>query len=219
MKETMSQHPGHSFQRVLQEFASARNLESAERAHVGRWINDGRADDIWSVIAAGMRKGNRVIPDEFTAIFFIGEVLAMRGFAHHPGIRVQYLERAKDAERLANFLVGVDRGLPPPLPDYPNYEQLALNLRELAKRLRDQDARRKEIGLLRTSRKRGTAPRLTFIRLVSNLLTEICGRPLDREVAFLTQIAFSDREIDVNLVRHARQPATSPRRGAATRRA
>jgi hypothetical protein len=66
----------------------------------------------------------------------------------------------------------------------------------------------KEIALLRTSRKRGTAPRLTFVRLVSNLLTEICGQPLDREAAFLTEIAFPGVEIDENLVRHARQSAT-----------
>jgi hypothetical protein len=215
----MSQHPNHSFRRYLQEFASSSNLDGAERAHIGRWINDGRADDNWSVIEVAMRKANRANPDEFTAIVFIGQVLSMRGFAHHPGIRVQYLERAKDAERLATFLVGVERGLPPPLPDCPNYEQLALNLRELANRLRDQDAHTNEIGLLRTSRKGGTVPRQTFIRLVSTLFEEICGQPLDRETASLTEIAFPGVEIDENLVRHARQSATKPRRGTTTRRA
>lgn len=88
MKKTISQHRGYSFQRVLQEFASTHNLESTERIHIDRWINDGRADEIWSSMAAGMRKGNHVDPDEITAIFLLercwrlGDSLTIRAFKY-----------------------------------------------------------------------------------------------------------------------------------------
>ena len=84
-----------------------------------------------------MDKTRSVDPENYANIF-IGEVLSIRRFVRDPRLQPAYIERAKDAERLGKFLTGFDGALPPPLPGFPKYVQLAESLARLALRLREQ---------------------------------------------------------------------------------
>jgi hypothetical protein len=211
----MTEEQNQSFKNILAEFAKSRKLDAADRDHLSRWSDDDRANGVWSKISDGIRKAQGIEPNDCDAYFFIQEVLSLRGFVRNPNIRPAFLERARDAERLARFLTGpVDHSLPPAMLSFPNYEGLAQSLNELSKMLREQAARFDKVGLVRSSRKTNSLPRMNFSRLASDLLESLCGQPLDNEVATLTQIAFGKKRPDADLVRNARRPPA--KRGKAT---
>jgi hypothetical protein len=208
----MSKGPKHSFKTLLSEFAKSRELDAGDRDHLSRWSDDDRAADVWSKISDGIRK-TQGVESNYYASYFIEEILSLRHFVRNPNIRPAYVERARDAERVARFLNG-SVGLPPPLPQFPNYEGLAASLIELSKMLRDQAARSGNVGLVRSSRKSKLLARSNFSRLVSDLLKSLCGQPLDIETAALTQIAFDEEKTDTVFVRNARR--SPAKRGKAT---
>jgi hypothetical protein len=200
----MIKKPKYPFKSMLSKFAKSREFDAADRDHLSRWSDDDRAEEVWSEISDGIRKTQGIEPSHY-AHFFIQEVLSLRGFVRNPNVRPAYLERALDAERVARFLNG-SVGLPPPFPQFPNYEGLAASLNELSKMLRDQAARSGNVGLVRSSRKSKSLARSDFSRLVSDLLKSLCGQPLDIETAALTQIAFDEKKTDTDFVRNARRP-------------
>src|SRR4051812_11591790 len=101
----MTEEPKQPFKNILAEFAKSQRPNAADCEHLKRWADDHRADEVWSKISHGIRKRGGVEPIAF-AYYFIQEILSLRAFALNPGARPAYLERAKDAERLARFLSG-----------------------------------------------------------------------------------------------------------------
>ena len=68
-----------------------------------------------------------------------------------------------------------------------------------------------EPGLIKVSRSNRDRVREAFTSMVSNDLKRITGRWLDEDVAVLTEIALNIRDITVDQVRWARQPARGGR--------
>jgi hypothetical protein len=201
----MSKKLKYPFKALLSEIAKLRELDAADREHLSRWADVDRNDHVWSKISVGIRRTWGLEPDLY-ARFFVQEVLSLRKFVRNPNLRPPYLDRARDAERIARFLRG-DIGLPPPMPQFPNYAGLAESLSMLSKMLQEQAGRSNKLGLVKPSRKTNSLMRSDFSRLISDLLQSLCGKPLDNETATLTQIAFNENKADKEFARNARRRA------------
>jgi hypothetical protein len=181
----------------------------ADRDHLLRWLDDPRADDVWTTISKLASKRHGVVLAER----FVHDVLSCRRLATNPNTFPSFLEHAKAAAKLASFLRG-PQGMPPPMPHIPNYMSLANALDEAARLLREQ-ATKSDTGLGRSIRTRRSRPHLQFIRFLGETMSGFCGQSLDYETAVLTDIAFPGQETSVEAVRSARRPTTSKARAGA----
>jgi hypothetical protein len=93
-----------SFKAVLRSFEESSDLGSDDRAHVRRWADDNRAEELWNKIKRAAQNNNLWLP----AKYFIQEILAARRVAmrigHRGKLRERYLNAADDMERVAKFL-------------------------------------------------------------------------------------------------------------------
>jgi hypothetical protein len=200
----MSQTCAHAIETVLHED----KLNPADVAHIKRWLDDPRTEEVWRKIASA---ANAHI-GWLTPTYLVRNVLSLRGLAQHPAALPNYPEHATAAEELAALLAG-SAGLPPAAPEIlKRFPLLPASLRETAIFLREQAKRQKASGLVRGSRKAKTQARSLFMYWITHLLTEVCGRSLDNEAAVLTDIAFPDAETTADQVRAARRPTSGSSR-------
>lgn len=195
-----------SFKRALDAYATTTHPadrtrspprhSAADRAHLKRWANDERADEVWNTIKGAAEKRGRVIPDRF----FIQEVLGAREIATSINHRRKYRERyRRHAARMAEIATVLRDRLPNGLLLIPTGEELAKRLDEAARAYRDYVAvaRNEDRGLKWTRQSKTTH---VFMRLLSDDLKEITGKWVDHEVSVLTEIAFDELEIDADQV-------------------
>jgi hypothetical protein len=176
-------------------------LSPADRAHLKRWADDERANEVWDTIQGAAKKRGRMLPDWF----FIQEVLGAREIATSINHRRKYRERyRKHAARMAEVAKVLRERLPNGLLLIPTGEDLAKRLDAAARAYSDYVAvaRNEDHGLKWT---RQAKPTHVFMRQLSNDLKGITAKWLDYEVSVLTEIAFDESEIDTDQVIWARR--------------
>jgi hypothetical protein len=181
-----------SFAAALTSYAESPSLSLAHRAHVKRWSDDDRAEEVWNVIDRAAQECGRVLPVRF----FIQETLGARDVAqslhHQRKNRERYRKHAAQMMEIANVL---RKPLPNGLLLIPNGAELAGKLADAAQKYREYVAPSRNVpGVIKWTRE--SKPAHVFMSLVSNDLNGIAGRWLDPEVAVLAQIAFDDPDID-----------------------
>ena len=200
-----------SFKAVLAEYprtphpvdGSLPCLSPTDLAHLKRWADDDRADEVWNVINCAVRSGGRLLPERL----FIQDILGTRHIAtsinHRRNNRERYRKYAAQMEYIARVL---RMRQPNQFPLIPTGEELAGRLEEAARIYRNYVAvaRNEDRGMKWT---RQSKPPQVFISLLSNDLKSISGKWLDDEVAVLTEIAFDVSRIDTDQVIWARRGA------------
>jgi hypothetical protein len=191
-----------SFKTALREYQKSFALGSDDRAHLQRWMDDERAEQVWDTIKRGVRSNNlRLTPKTF-----ISDILAARRVAiatgHRGKLRECYRNAVEKMERVAKFL---RKPHPYGMPGYPQSTKLVRMLDEAASYHRTiVEPRRNVPGVLKFGRQ--SQPHMIFMSEVSNDLKGITGRWLDEEVAVLAEIAFNWPDvIDLEAVRWARR--------------
>jgi len=185
-------------------------LDAAARAHLKRWANDDRGDEVWDEIKyAAQKRGIALTPK-----LFIREILSARSAAElinrRRAERYRYRRFATQMKEIAGFLRELPSGGGP--PPIPFGDPLARMLKDAAKMLRrEADVSWTTPGQIRVSRSNRDRLRVAFTSMVSNDLHRITGRWLDEEVAVLAEIALNARDITTKQVRWARQPARGGR--------
>ena len=195
----------NTFKHALAAELRNSGLDAAARAHLKRWADDDRADEVWDSIKYAAQKRGRPL----TPKMFIGQILSARSAAElidrRRTERHRYRRFARQMVEVAKFLrERPSGGGPPPIPFS---EPLAQMLKRAAKILR----REAEVswttpGQIRVSRSNRDRLRVAFTSMVSNDLYGITDRWLDEQVAVLAEIAMNARDITTDQVRRARQP-------------
>jgi hypothetical protein len=187
------------FRASLEERLGRGKLDRERREFLQRWSTSGRSNELWGKIQKKLRHGD--LPA--ARIYFIDQVLAIYRIARSAeNVRNQffaYRKNAKRAEMLADFLDPKRDWLPPPVPSALKFVP---ELREVAQELRRLETR--DIGLSRKDQE-GSRERVLFMRQMTELVIDICGRPLDGVVAALTDFAFPGRRTTIYQVRSARR--------------
>jgi hypothetical protein len=199
-----------SFNAVLKEYKKSSASGSDDRAHLERWINDNRAEQVWDKIQCAARRNNAWLPPKW----FITDILAARrvsmAISHRGKLRERYRNVADEMEWVAKFL---RKPHPHGMPGYPQSTKLARMLDEAASYFRTiVEPRRNMTGVLKFGRQ--SQPHAIFISSVSNDLKKITRRWLDEEVGVLAEIAFDSRDIiDPEAVRWARRQSPARKKG------
>jgi len=191
-----------SFNTALREYKKSSAWSSDDRAHLQRWMDDPRAEQVWDNIECAARSNNLWFP----ARIFITDTLAARRVAiatgHRGKLRERYRNAADEMERVAKFL---RKPHPYGMPGYQQSTKLARMLDDAASYFRKEvEPSRNVPGVLKFGRQ--SQPHMIFMSEVSNELKGITGRWLDEEVAVLAEIAFDWPDvIDLEAVRWARR--------------
>jgi hypothetical protein len=201
-------------------------LDLADRDHLARWVDDDRAETVWQKIqnfAWGPVQGYDPIDG------FIVSVLVARRIANaiptlihaderRKRLSARCLERAHDLDALAKTWKEIGNC------NHPN-AKLALTRAkkheaeaELWRKFARRPPRKRPFLISRVDRSRSQQQR-AFMQLVSKYMIDVCGRPLDDEVAVLNDIASGTSEAtSVFQARSARRQTTrTGRRSAAGR--
>jgi hypothetical protein len=186
----------------LREYEKKYSPNSEDRAHLHRWADDDRAEELWEKIEGAAQSNKLTLPAEH----FIAEILAARRVAmvigHRGKWREDFRNAADEMERSAKFL---RKPHPYGMPAYPGGRKLAEMLDDAAAYFRKQvEPSRNQPGVLKFSRK--SKPHMIFMSMVGNDLKQITGLWLDEEVGVLTEIAFDSPDIDAEAARWARRP-------------
>jgi hypothetical protein len=181
--------------------------DSDDRDTLVQLANDPDIEQIWT----GLEKVCGAQENLIMRVF-IREVLVLKRLAGAADDWPDFVPYAKKAESLAAFLKGSGQ-LPPPLP-MPGICGTVVLLETIASKLRE----RAQLSRIRASRQDidGSRPHTLFMALMSLSMQDLFGRPLDNEVAQLTNILFPLRMATQETVRSARRPMT--RRGRKTKR-
>jgi len=178
------------FKAALIAYAQRPRLTTAEGAHLQRWAEDDRAEEVWQAIERAAQENNKLL---LSAACFICQILAIKRVAramdHLRKDRVRIRKHAEEMERKAKFLLMPDPlGMP---PIFPRSGELARLLRDAAAAFRGAVAPTQYVpGVGKTSRE-SDAPAI-FMSQVGHYLKETTGQWLDNQVAVLTEIAFED---------------------------
>jgi hypothetical protein len=201
---------GHAVAKRVSFTAVLRECEKScpspdDRAHLQRWADDDRAEEVWHKIERAAQNNKLQLP----AKYFITEILAARRVAMAIGHRGKWRERFRNAademQRIARFL---RKPHPYGMPPYPGGRKLAEMLDDAASYFRKQvEPSRNLPGILKFSRQ--SKAHTAFMSMVGNDLKKITGLWLDEAVGVLTEIAFDSPDvIDAEAARWARrQPA------------
>jgi len=191
-----------SFKTALREYKKSFALGSDDRAHLQRWIDDDRTEQVWDTIQRAVRSNNLRLPPKT----FISDILAARRVAiatgHRGKLRECYRNAADEMERVAKFL---RKPHPYGMPGYPQSTKLARMLDEAASYYRTiVEPSRNVPGVLKFGRQ--SQSHMIFMSMVSNDLKRITGRWLDEKAGVLAEIAFDSRDIiDPEAVRWVRR--------------
>jgi len=180
-----------SFKAALNSYTESPGLSSDDHAHLQRWADDDRAEEVWQIIERAAQVNKTPLP----AGVFIREILAARPVAiaigHRRKYRERYCKQAEQMKRIAKFLRAPH---PYGMPPYPNGTELARMLDDAARYFAKQvEVSRNLPGAVKLSRE--SDPLTVFMNMVSNDLNNITGCWLDKEVAVLTEIAFDSPEV------------------------
>jgi hypothetical protein len=191
-----------SFNAVLREHKKCLDLGSDVRAHLQRWINDDRAEQIWEKIQSAARSNDLWLPPGTLITEILGARRVAIAIRHRGKLRQRYRNAAGEMERVAKFL---RKPHPYGMPSYPRSSELARMLDDAASYFRKVvEPSRNVPGVLKFSRQ--ARSHTIFMSSVSNYLKGITGRWLDKEVGVLTEIAFDlPDHIDPEEVRGARR--------------
>jgi hypothetical protein len=195
-----------SFKAALALYKETPDLSSYDRAHLQRWADDNRAEEIWQRINRAVQKNKKLMGPTY----LIHEILLARriamGIGQRGKFREEYRNKADEMERLGKFL---RRPHPFGMPSFPAGTELARMLDEAASYFRNQvEITRNIPDVIKFSRK--STPRMVFMGTIGNDLKRITRRWLDQEVAVLTDIAFDSADIiDVRAVRRTRGQPTA----------
>jgi hypothetical protein len=197
-----------SLKKEIASVLQSDNLLSEEKAFLGRWLADSRADAIWSKIEAKIRKRHGDVFAGGLKIIFIREIVGGLLMASQPPDSKAMLKQAENAESLAKFLRGPSsQDLPSILP---NSEALIESLVAASRTLREMAQRQIETGMRQVSRmdRKGSRKRGAFSWWISETLRSFCGQPVDEAAAFFTDLAFPREETDADKIRNTRRPRT-----------
>src|ERR1700683_4290687 len=181
-----------AFKAALAFLLTSEKWNSADRKHLTRWASDEWIDDaakawseIWMKLLDGKLAADTPDQEEGVARVFIREVVATRRVAE-ADYWPDYAKFADEAESLSKFL---GSSLSPDLllPPMPKFRDLVPGLQNLAKALREQARNRMHISRENSD---GLRPRRVFVHMISDYFRGCCGRPLNKQVAVLTDIAF-----------------------------
>jgi hypothetical protein len=118
-----------SFKTALRKYKKSFALGADDRAHLQRWIDDDRTEEVWDTIQCAVRSNDRRLPPET----FINEMLGAKRVAiatgHRGKLRESYRNAAGEMERVAKFL---RRPHPFGMPGYPQSTKLTRMLDEAA---------------------------------------------------------------------------------------
>jgi hypothetical protein len=167
-------------------------LTPSDIAHLKRWADDDRADEVWNTISRAAQEHRTPLP----VPFFIQEVLGARDIAQSLNHRRKHRERYR---KRAAQMVEIAKVMREPLPNgwllIPSGAELARMVDDAAQRYREYVAASRNLpGVIKWTRE--SKPAHVFMSLLSNDLNGTTGRWLDHEVAVLTQIAFGDPDFD-----------------------
>jgi hypothetical protein len=167
-------------------------LSPADIAHLKRWADDDRADEVWNTISRAAQEHRGLLPVQF----FIQEILGARDIAQSLNHRRKHRDRYR---KRAAQMVEIAKVLREPLPNglllIPSGVELARKVDDAAQKYREYVAASRNLpGVIKWTRE--SKPPEVFMSLLSNDLKGITGRWLDQEVAVLTQIAFGDPDFD-----------------------
>ena len=199
-----------SFKSALKSYKESFGLSPDDAAHIQRWAEDDRTEEVWRKIETAVQQKNITLPAEA----FVREILGARQVAmaigHRGEWRDRYRKEADQMQRTAKFL---RRSHPLGMPPYPGGTELAGLLDDAARYFRKQvEVSRIVPSVLKFGRK--SKPQAIFMNMVGNDLNNITGSWLDEEVGILTEIAFASPDIiDPEDARRARRQA-GPRRTA-----
>jgi hypothetical protein len=161
-----------------------KEIPEVGRKLLARWETDKRADEIWSTLTGKLPPEAMPTAEELIYLVVARRLLAdeiKRETTERPGVINEADKRTKQQ---------LQGGA---------YSQLILE----NEARREYEGRRG--GLI--SRKAKTAPRKFFVEGWSQKFMELCGQPLDEEVAVLTYFAFGV-EMSADQVRYLRKPTT-----------
>jgi len=187
-----------SFESVLRKYKKSSASSPDDLAHLQRWINDPRTEEVWESV----RSNNALLPPETFIIDILGARRVAIAIGQRGKLRKRYRNAADEMERVAKFL---RKPHPYGMPSYPRSSELARMLDDAASYFRKEvEPSRNMPGVLKFSRK--AQPHTIFMSMVSNDLKGKTGPWLDEEVAVLAEIAFDLPDaIDPEAVRRARR--------------
>ena len=123
-----------SFKSALKREYEKSSPSSDDRAHLQRWADDDRAEEVWDKIERAAQENNVRLPAEY----FISQILAARPVAiaigHRGELRERYRNAADEMERVARFL---REPHPYGMPPYPGGTKLAEMLDDAASYFRN----------------------------------------------------------------------------------
>ena len=191
------------------------DLSPDNQAHLQRWVDDPRAEEVWQKIKAADEKNKRLLNAECLIEGALAARQVATAFSQRRKWREEYRKKADEMRRLTHFL---RRQRPFGMPPFPFGSKLAQMLDDTANYLyRHVELSRKVAGVIRFNRE--SSREMIFMSMMSNELKDITGRWLDQEVGVITDIAFDSPEaIAVEAVRRtrrerkARMPARKERR-------
>jgi hypothetical protein len=190
------------------------NRNSADTALMKRWLDDDRADEIWTQIKL---KAPNLTPTEFIQAVLKARRSAAASVSRIfgaslprgeklPGFNAEWLEFLPILKKRIIRQLGFPSALPP--------TKAAEILEDAAREIRTLHqsyfgfSDQVEFGLSRESSNRS---RTAFYRIIRDFLQKHCGENLDYVVAVLSEIAFPGKEIDAENVRDAlRSKKTKP---------
>jgi hypothetical protein len=194
-----------SFRSALARFNTERaefgELTSAQRDHLARWADDDRAERFWKKIQslAWGPIGSYDPLDGFIAHILVAKSMAdmvqLSEFLieRHRERSARHLERACQLEALAKAWMEISGSNHPnaelALKRAKQHEEEAKAWRKLA-----QKPLRRAPFLISRIDKSGSRKQRAFMQLVGEYIIDLCGRPLDSEIAMLNDIAFDTTE-------------------------
>ena len=155
-------------------------------AIIDRWMKHKQADRIWNEIAANVPAGFSL-----TASAVAGRVIQYRLYA---GRLIEAIDR--EPVIAGKLRIRAKRHFAQDTAEADAAFVFERAIRRNTQRLRARALRRER-----------TAPRTWFIAQWSAHFKELCGKPLDSVVCFLTEIAFNDPTVTPDMVRAASQPS------------
>jgi hypothetical protein len=190
-----------SFMAALSRYKKT-DLSSDNQAHLQRWADDPRAEEVWQTITRVSQKNKKVVSAQYLIVEILGARRVAMAIGQRRKYREAYRKKADEMVRLAKFLRRPD---PVGMPPYPPGMKLAQMLDDAAGYFRRKVELTRNIpDVVKFSRK--SKPRMIFLSMVGNDLKQITGSWLDEQVGVLAEIAFDAPDvIDAEVARQARR--------------
>ncbi len=179
--------------------------DPADRPILFELANDPIIEQVWAAIEKLCGPQMRVVMR-----FFIRDMLGARRHAMAADDLPDYLTNAKKADDVASFLKSSRHVIP--LTAFKEIADAVPALESIASRLREfNDSQRVHVSRQNIN---GSRQVILFTRMMSLQMMDLFGRPLDGQVAELTNILFPTAHVTLDSVRAGRRPTTKRGRAA-----